>query len=255
MNPRPTTPTHAGLHGSVLEALGGRIVNDDLPAGHVLTLDGITQEYGVSRSVAREAIRVLESMGLVVSRRRIGVTVQARPSWHMFSPLLIRWRLDGEDRHEQLGSLSELRRGFEPTAASLAADRATPEQTGILTDAVTAMRTEAENGDLEAYLAADVRFHRTLIAGSGNEMMLALADVVEEALAGRTHHHLMPARPSDEAIALHQDVADAVRSGDAEAAERAMRAIISEASDAMRAQHDAQSPGSGHDSGSDQASG
>ena len=87
----------------------------------MLTLDGICHEYAVSRSVAREAIRVLESMGLVASRRRVGITIQPRHKWNVFDPRVIRWRLDEGDRTEQLLSLSELRRGIEPVAAALAA--------------------------------------------------------------------------------------------------------------------------------------
>src|SRR5689334_15319987 len=162
-------------------------------------------------------------MGLVTSRRRVGVTVQPRQAWNVFDPRVIRWRLEGSDRTSQLLSLSELRRGFEPAAAALAAQRATAAQGRMLAEAVADMETHGRSGDLEAYLLADQAFHRTLLAASGNEMMAALAEVVGEVLAGRTHHDLMPARPNPEAIALHDEVGRAVRNGDAAAAERAMR--------------------------------
>ena len=226
-----------GLHLSVLDRLGARIVAGELPAGHVLTLDRIDREYAVSRSVSRETIRVLESMGLVESRRRVGVTVLARTHWNVFDPRVIRWRLAGEDRANQLLSLSELRIGIEPSAAALAARRATPEQCGEMTGAVMQMSVHGKSGDLEAYLAADTVFHRTLLAASGNEMLQALGGVVAEVLAGRTHHHLMPARPNPVAIRLHADVAQAVQAGDADAAEQAMREIIREAAQAMLDQH------------------
>ncbi|MGZ4442990.1 MAG: FadR/GntR family transcriptional regulator [Nocardioidaceae bacterium] len=223
----------SGLHSSVLDRLGARIVAGALPAGHVLTLDGIDREYAVSRSVSRETIRVLESMGLVASRRRVGVTVLPRDRWNVFDPRVIRWRLDGQDREQQLRSLSELRGGVEPAAAALAAARATPEHCAAMTGAVMAMAEHGRSGDLEAYLAADRQFHATLLAASGNEMLSALSEVVGEVLAGRTHHNLMPARPNPAAIRLHADVAEAVQSGDGPAAERAMRAIIDEATAAM----------------------
>jgi len=234
MSAHPARPP--GLHASVLDALGARIVAGDLAVGQVLTMDAVDHEYAVSRSVSREAIRVLESMGMVASRRRVGVTVQPRQSWHVFDPRLIRWRLDGADRSEQLLSLSELRMGFEPVAAALAAERATPVQCGVLAGAVSDMVVHGTSGDLEAYLAADTVFHRTLLEASGNEMLRALGGVVAEVLAGRTHHHLMPSTPNPEAIGLHEAVARAVRMGDAVAARDAMRLIIDEAADAMREQ-------------------
>jgi DNA-binding FadR family transcriptional regulator len=64
-------------------------------------------------------------------------------------------------------------------------------------------------------------------------MLRSLHGVVAEVLSGRTHHGMMPARPNPEAIALHDEVARAVRLGDSTAAEQAMRAIIDEAADAM----------------------
>ena len=66
----------SALHGNLLAALGTGIASGKYPAGQVLTLDGVSAEHGVSRSVAREAIRVLESMGMVASRRRVGITIQ-----------------------------------------------------------------------------------------------------------------------------------------------------------------------------------
>ena len=227
----------SGQHASVLSALGGRIASGSLAEGQVLTLDSICTDYSVSRSVAREVVRVLESMGMAASRRRVGITIQPRGRWNVFDPRVIRWRLDEGDRTEQLLSLSELRRGVEPVAAALAARRATPDQCRTLAAAVSDMVVHGRAGDLAAYLVADTAFHRTLLEASGNEMLSALDRVVEEVLSGRTHHGMMPDRPNPEAIALHDEVARAVRTGDPDAAERAMRAIIEEAAAALRDEH------------------
>ena len=112
-------PIVGALHGNLLAALGAGIVSGEYAPGHVLTLEGVSAAHGVSRSVAREAIRVLESMGMVASRRRVGITIQPPEQWNVFDPRLIRWRLESGDRAAQLVSLSELRRGFEPAAAAL----------------------------------------------------------------------------------------------------------------------------------------
>jgi DNA-binding FadR family transcriptional regulator len=221
------------LHASLLAALGSDIVSGRMPAGHVLTLDSVSAEHGVSRSVAREVIRVLESMGMVASRRRVGITIQPAGRWNVFDPMLIRWRLDAGDRAAQLVSLSELRRGFEPTAAALAARRADPHQCRVMAAAVSDMVVHGRSGDLDAYLLADKVFHRTLLEASGNEMFRALNDVVAEVLTGRTHHGMMPERPNPTAIELHDQVARAIRMRDEEAAEKAMRAIIDEATTAV----------------------
>ena len=226
-------PNIGELHAGLLDALGAEVVSGRLPAGHVLTLEGISAQHGVSRSVAREAVRVLESMGIVESRRRVGITIRAADKWNVFDPQLIRWRLDAGDRAAQLISLSELRRGFEPAAAALAARRADPHQCRIMAAAVSDMVVHGRSGDLDAYLLADKIFHRTMLEASGNEMFRALSDVVAEVLAGRTHHGMMPERPNTAAIAMHDEVARAIRMRDEDAAEKAMRAIIDEAATAV----------------------
>jgi DNA-binding FadR family transcriptional regulator len=219
-------PTVSELHSSLLTALGTGIVSGRYPPGDVLNLEGVSAAHGVSRSVAREAIRVLESMGMVAPRRRVGITIQPPAKWNVFDPRLIRWRLDAGDRAAQLVSLSELRRGIEPVAAALAARRADPDQCRIMAAAVSDLVVHGRSGDLEAYLLADKVFHSTLLEATGNEMFRALNDVVAEVPTGRDHHPMMPIRPNPAAIELHEQVAHAIRLGDEVAAERAMRAIV-----------------------------
>jgi DNA-binding FadR family transcriptional regulator len=222
-----------GLHADLLDKLGRRLADGELAEGAVVRAEELAAQFDVSRTVVREAVRVLESMGMVTSRRRVGLTVAPRTNWNVYDPLIIRWRLAGRDREAQLQSMSELRAGIEPVAARFAAERASPEQCGALTGAVMEMAVHGRSGDLQAYLAADITFHRTLLAASGNEMLSALSDVVAEVLSGRTLHGLMPSIPNPAAVRLHADVAQAVQTRDGSAAHRAMTDIITEATDYM----------------------
>lgn len=225
------------LHDTVVEELGRAIVSGRHAPGSVLRSELIESSSGTSRSVVREAARVLEAMGLITTRRRVGITVQPRSAWQVFDPRIIRWRLDGteQDRDEQLRSLNQLRAGVEPVAAGLAARHATPEQAAAMVGAVMEMARTARAQDLEAYLDADVVFHTTMLQASGNEMLAALDGVVAEVLVGRTHHGLMPSTPNPDAIRLHGDVAQAIQGGDPGAATRAMQEIIDEAAAAVAA--------------------
>ncbi|MFI5964154.1 FadR/GntR family transcriptional regulator [Streptomyces asoensis] len=219
-----TTPGR-GLHGRVLDTLGPAITAGEYPPGSVLRTDELAQRFDVSRSVMREAVRVLESMHLVESRRRVGVTVRPRAEWNVYDPQVIRWRLAGADRPHQLRSLTVLRSAIEPVAAGLAAKHATAQQCAELTECALGMVANSRGHRLEGYLVHDVAFHRVILAASGNEMFARLADVVAEVLSGRTHHEVMFEDPDPAAVTLHVQVAEAVREGDAARAERLTREI------------------------------
>lgn len=101
-----TTPAQ-GLHSQVLATLGLAITAGEYPPGTVLRTDELAQRFDVSRTVVREVVRVLESMHLVESRRRVGVTVLPIAGWNVYDPQVIRWRLAGADRPRQLRSLTD----------------------------------------------------------------------------------------------------------------------------------------------------
>jgi DNA-binding FadR family transcriptional regulator len=216
------------LHRGVLERLGPDIISGTYPPGHVLTLERLCADYGVSRTVAREVVQVLASMGLVESRRRTGVTVRPGECWNVFDPSLIRWRLAGPERASQLRQLTELRAAVEPLAAAGAAANAGDTQRKRLVELAARMGASGGRGDLDTFVDQDVEFHRVLLEASGNDMFAGLCDVVEEVLRGRTHHHLMPAHPKPEALRLHEVVAGAVAEGESEVAHAAMTAVVAE---------------------------
>lgn len=220
----------------MLAELGHALLVGEHPAGTVLVAERLAERYRASRSVIREAVRVLESMGMVTSKRRVGTTVSRRAAWNLFDPRLIRWRLDSPERTEQLRSLSELRRAIEPLAARLAAQRISPEQSDRLRSTVLEMTSTARAGDLDAFLFADVAFHSVILEASGNDMLFDLSSTVAEVLAGRTRHDMMPTRPRDEALSLHQQVAQHVVAGNDDLAHRDMAAIVDEATAAMSTQ-------------------
>ncbi|SDD40662.1 FadR/GntR family transcriptional regulator [Streptomyces prasinopilosus] len=217
--------TGRGLHGHVLDTLGPEITAGAYPPGSVLRTDELAQRFDVSRSVMREAVRVLESMHLVESRRRVGVTVRPACDWNVYDPQVIRWRLAGADRPRQLRSLTVLRSAVEPVAAGLAARNATAEQCAELTECALGMVANSRGGQLEGYLFHDVAFHRVILTASGNDMFARLGDVVAEVLTGRTHHDVMFDDPDPAAVTLHVQVAEAVRERDAARAEELTRQI------------------------------
>lgn len=222
------------VYAGVLAELGPRIVDGRLPAETSLTLEWLQTEFGVSRTIAREVVQVLASMGLVESRRRTGVRVRPSQDWDHFDPAVIRWRLEGEGRAAHLHDLSQLRAAVEPPSAALAAANADASVRAEIVRLADAMEVAGAAGDLTAFLDLDIAFHRLLLDASGNVMFAALGDVVEEVLRGRTDHHLMPPEPKPEARRLHLMVARGVADGDVDVARSAMHAICTEVVSQMK---------------------
>lgn len=218
------------LHNSVLERVGIEIAQGIRPAGSVITLARLEEEAGVSRTVIREVVRILESMGMVESRRRVGVTVLPVAAWNVLDPQLIRWRLAGSERKAQLHRLTEVRLALEPTAARLAASRATPEAATELLELARELRRLGElgHGDEQPYLQADIDFHALLLAASGNDMIASLHGIVTEVLAGRTDLGLSPADPAPVSFDNHEGVARAILERDPDRAEHYARAVVME---------------------------
>ncbi|WP_354638943.1 FadR/GntR family transcriptional regulator [Kitasatospora camelliae] len=215
-----------GLPGRVLAEIGPAIASGEIAEGAVLRAEELEERFGVSRTVVREAVRILESMRMVEPRRRVGITVLPRSSWDVFDPMVIRWRLAGAGRSAQLRSLGSLREAVEPAAAALAAQHASDDDRRELGALAVELTVTARAADLESFLRHDIAFHAAVLRASGNEMFAHLKDTVGAVLTGRTEHHLMPRRPREYAVRLHREVADAICAGDAEAAERAMRTIV-----------------------------
>lgn len=124
-NPLGSAPTPAKpLLDSVLDELGQDIISGKVAVGDTFKLMDIGERFGISRTVAREAMRALEQLGLVASSRRIGITVLPQEEWAVFDKSIIRWRLNDEGQREgQLQSLTELRIAIEPIAAQRCSSR------------------------------------------------------------------------------------------------------------------------------------
>ncbi|UBQ01308.1 FadR/GntR family transcriptional regulator [Curtobacterium sp. TXMA1] len=220
--------TARGLHAHVLETLGQRIADGVLPAGTVVRPELVAGEFGVSRSVVREALRVLQSLGLVEPRQRVGTQVLPLTSWELLAPTVIRWRGASPAYFVQQRELLELRLGVEPVAAALVAGAAGPGPSGeAVLLAARDMLDACGREDSHAYLEADVRFHRALLTGSGNAVFTHFAGTVEALLRTRTSESRDTiSRWTRDAAVRHEAVALAVVAGDAAAAGEAATALL-----------------------------
>lgn len=217
----------------MVDYLGMSVSAGELASGSVIRIEELEERYGVSRSVVREALRVLASMGMVASRRRVGVQILPASEWNLYDPQVIRWRLASSGRIAQLRSLTELRTAIEPEAARLAAVRAPLTSASDLMGLAGKLWAAGQAGDVEGFLVLDIQFHRLILSSSGNEMFGKLNTLVAEVLTGRTHYGLMPQHPHNEALQLHVDVASAIQRSNPDEAHHGMLGIMQRALNEM----------------------
>lgn len=212
----------------MLDELGPEIATGTIAPGAVFTLADLEQRFDVSRTVIREVVRVLEAMGMLAARRRVGLTVQPAECWNSLDSSLIRWRLAGSTGAHQLVALTELRLAVEPTSAYFAALRASDQQRQRFAELTAILQRlgDSGRGDSEEYLEADIAFHDLLLDASGNLMLAAIKDPIGEMLSGRHHAGKTPASPDDEALYHHIQVNEAIQRGDAPGAEEHARGYV-----------------------------
>ena len=217
----------------VLDSLGRAIVTGKMAPGQSLTLEAIQSRYGVSRTLARDCVHTLESIGIVASRRRVGIVVLPREHWSALAPELVRWQLEADPHGPKLGALTELRAAIEPVAAAAAARRATEEQRSELLARAAAIRAKGATGNVASYLDDDIAFHSLVLEASHNDTFKALTGIVAEVLSGRARLTGRVQVPQPEALELHERVAGAVAAGDAATAESSMRDLVAEVRGAL----------------------
>lgn len=221
-----------GLHGSLVEALGRRIVHGWVSPGQALPPEPmLAAEYDVSRTAVRETLRVLAAKGLVEARPMRGTRVRQRRDWRLLDPDLLRWAADDGDAGRLLRDLLDVRLMLEPEAARLAAERAGAKDRDAVVAAYAELAASLDSAD--AFVEADLAFHRAVIAATGNPLLGELAAAVEAGLrlARRVQVRVSgDARPlPSDPLPRHLAVVDAIVAGDSGAAATAMRAVVESA--------------------------
>ncbi len=213
-----------GAHAAVAKEIGKRIVGGIYPEGSILPNEAAwSEEFGLSRSVVREAIKMLAAKGLLASRPRIGSRVAPRERWNLLDHDVLSWYAEVPGHTKFLTSLQEFRHIFEPEAAALAARKRTDEQMNRITAACHAMGNAKNLSDRSL---ADVAFHNAILDAAGNELLLPLGSLIESTLdrlffminrvAGQLRH----------AQQLHEAIEQAIRDQDEAGARQAVRALL-----------------------------
>jgi DNA-binding FadR family transcriptional regulator len=220
-----STPGRRRVQETLLAQLVEAIVAGEFKENATLPNESeLTNRYGVSRTVLREAMQFLGAQGMVRSRTRAGTIVLSSENWNFLDPIVLEAALRRRADAPFYAALVEARALLEPEAAALAAERATARQLATIEDAFLAM-VDANSRDNEDWSRADLAFHIAIIEASGNWIYRHFASAIRAALLASfrlTNRHT----PSHEhMIAVHKAVLDAIRLRKPAKARSAMQAL------------------------------
>ncbi len=211
------------------------------PGERLPTENELTQTLGVSRTCVREAIKSLETLGLISVRQRIGATL-LQPS---ASNLLHAEYLSAAIQRHQTDSLLEFRRILEVGLASLAAEKATDADIEAMQTALEKYQTEVEQKHADC--STDLSFHTAMVRAAKNPFAATVWQTIStrltEVLARATDLPTVP----EQTLGDHQRILRAIRSRNPKKAREAMRAHLENAeriwSIALQDQQDAEAQG------------
>lgn len=211
---QPVRPTRA--YEAIVAQIEDALTRGTLRPGSRLPSErDLMRQFSVSRSTVREALRVLESAGLIRSRPGDpnGAEVLPFSTMHLRKPLERLARMEGLS----LGELIQFRMILEGSANRLAAQLRTDEQVEAI-DASLRRMSEAIDEGYAAFSAADVAFHDVVAQASGNSLILVCSDVVRDVVLALIEDKLQraPDRAAlmRQSVAHHTEVFEAVRDGD-----------------------------------------
>jgi len=222
------TPHGVSLTYGLLENLGQSIVSGAYDDKGFPTEAELCTQFTASRTVAREAVKMLTAKGLLSARPRQGTKVEPVSRWNLLDPDVTRWLMERPFSNTIYREFTEVRLAIEPVAAALAAARADRKAIQAIRDGLNGMRDHAS--EHEQALLADIEFHVAILRASGNPFFWQLRELINTALrisisitnkvAGHTA-----------SIPAHEAVLLAIEAGDAEGAQQAMQAILRESLD------------------------
>jgi len=218
---------------SMVEALGQSIVSGEYSADKRFPTEAeLSQIYGASHSITREAVKMLTAKGLLRARPRQGTAVEPESQWNLFDPDVLRWHLERKFSMKLLRHFTEMRLAVEPNAAALAAKNATAEEVADIRLGIDRMK-QAEHGADDA-VAADVAFHVAILKATGNPFYRHLDEMVNTALRISIRFTNM-IKGHEANIGAHEAVLDAIAARDETRAFDLMRTIIQDVIDLIAA--------------------
>lgn len=219
------TPPKTSVTYGLLESLGHEIVTGEYEGRPFPTEAELSERYRASRSVTREAVKMLTAKGLLSARPRHGTVIEPESEWNLLDPDVLRWLLERKFSMALLSQFTEMRLGIEPTAAALAAQRADAAAIDKIGHALERMRS-AQAGHDDATLS-DIAFHAAILEATNNPFYAQLYEMVNTALH-ISIHFTNGIQGHTGSLPDHEAVFTAIAAHDPDAARSHMHRIVAD---------------------------
>ena len=221
------TTISRNLPTQIVIDLGSKIVHGQVAPGTILTSDFLEIKYQVSRTVVREALKVLHDKGLTRPRTKTGTIVLERSEWNLLDEDILNWLQASGLSTDLIADLEELRSTYEPGVVRIAAKRRGSRDITQLKKALKNMTDAfyADGPNSALITQADVEFHEALQVATQNELIKKMGKLILPLLKIRDNlveYEIVEA----DFIIQHQAILDAIIDEDPDSAELAMKVLL-----------------------------
>ncbi|MGG5839801.1 MULTISPECIES: FadR/GntR family transcriptional regulator [Enterobacteriaceae] len=206
------------------EKLAQRILAGKYAPGSILPGEmELGEQFGVSRTAVREAVKTLTAKGMVLPRPRIGTRVMPQGNWNFLDQELLSWWMTEENVHQVIDHFLVMRSSLEPRACLLAATLGSAEQKARLNTLMEEMTYLKKHFNRERWVEVDMAWHEHIYYMSGNPFLISFASLFHS-----VYHTYFTAITQNDVVKLdlHQAIVDAIQESDGQRALNACQALL-----------------------------
>ena len=212
----------------IVQSLGKAIALGEHPQGEPLQAEALLCEnFEASRTVLREAVKMLTAKGMLDARPRRGTIVLPESHWNLSDPDILNWMLERKGSLPIIAEFVDMRLAIEPAAAGLAALNLNDTTRQDLQNAIHRMEAAA-NGE-DDHLDADIAFHVGILAASNNRFFWNMRHTIEVALRFSIRMTNRIKGVERASVEDHRHILNFILAADQQGAELAMRELLNEA--------------------------
>lgn len=205
-------PSSENLHDRVTRLLALRVLEAERDSQELVFPNeaDLCQQLGVSRTILREAMKVLAAKGIVEVRPRSGTRANPRTLWNLLDPEILTWQSQLGPDARFLRDMCEVRLAIEPIASGFAALRATPDEIAIIGHCLEQREAKAATVHLDEAVDLDLQFHASVVGACHNLLLEQLSAAIRQPF--RTALSYTNRLPGSDALglAIHRDLYEAI---------------------------------------------